>query len=103
MKVINKTEQTDTLLVKDVDENKHIVVGIIHKSPCILTKSYHTKQYAFVSLDSKPVMGNGYSPGWNRNTTIKEIMDLYNTGDNKVEAFTSAEWKKALQWLIDNS
>ena len=102
MKPIIEKENQDTILTSEIT-NQHIVVGIHHGKPIILTNS-DLKQvnYRFALLDSNFTNRNCYG---SNGASIKIAIDKIITygGNVKLEVFEEKDWKKALQWLIDNA
>lgn len=101
MKPIIKREAEETILTSEINE-KHIIVSIIEGQPCILTKGYYQSQdqQSFKVISDKFTIGNSYySNGFE---TIERIVSHAIMKKNKVEVFHEKDWKKALQWLIDN-
>lgn len=111
MKILLEQEKSSkTILLKDITE-KHLVVGVINGNPCILGKGFqeHMDKLSFLLLyvpfgDSIITIGNGYSPTKYIGNYLHFIIEKHiKEGDNKVEAFQSKDWRKALQWLLDNT
>ena len=92
----------DTIHINDVDEDKHIVVGV-HKNdkPVILTREdFGCGCFSFRDLKSSFTNGNG----WSDYDTLKEAISSDISSDRfKIEVFENKDWKGALQWLIDNA
>ena len=102
MKPIIEKENQDTILTSEIT-NQHIVVGIHHGKPIILTNSgLNQVDYRFALLDSNFTNRNCYG---SNGESIKIAIDKMITygGDVKLEVFKESDWKKALQWLIDNA
>ena len=99
MKPIIKEKQ-DTILTSEIT-NQHIVVGYSKtKDPIILTREKFTNDnYCFRVLDSEFTNGNGYDDF----DTIQQAIDDRINENSKLEVFEEKDWKKALQWLIDNA
>ena len=98
MKPIIEKENQDTILTSEIT-NQHIVVGIHHGKPIILTNSGLNR---FALLDSNFTNRNCYG---SNGESIKIAIDKMITygGNVKLEVFEEKDWKKALQWLIDNA
>ena len=102
MKPIIEKENQDTILTSEIT-NQHIVVGIHHGKPIILTNSgLNEVNYRFALLDSNFTNRNCYG---SNGASIKIAIDKIITygGNVKLEVFEEKDWKKALQWLIDNA
>ena len=105
MKVILNNKDKNTINIQDVTEN-HLVVGIIDNTPCILGKgmSEDDENVIFFTLnnhsDEDGLITSGYGLGIEH--SIKEMIKSELENDNLVEVFEPKDWKKALQWLIDN-
>ena len=102
MKPIIEKENQDTILTSEITNN-HIVVGIYHGKPIILTNSnFDEVNYRFALLDSKFTNRNSYgSCGRSIKTAIDKM--IIHCIEVKLEVFHEKDWKKALQWLIDNA
>ena len=102
MKPIIGKENQDTILTSEITNN-HIVVGINNGKPIILTNSgLNQVNYRFALLDSNFTNRNCYgSDGESIKTAIDKII-IYGC-KVKLEVFHEKDWKKALQWLIDNA
>ena len=102
MKPIIEKENQDTILTSEITNN-HIVVGIHHGKPMILTNSgLNQVNYRFALLDSKFTNRNSYGTNGESIKTAIDKMIIYG-GNVKLEVFNEKDWKKALQWLIDNA
>ena len=99
MKPILKKENKDVILTNKITKS-HIVVGLdLSKYPVILTnKDYDTEDYKFTLFSSGFTRSNGYG----KFESIKELVEYYMKSGWKLEVFHEKDWKKALQWLIDN-
>ncbi len=102
MKPIIEKENQDTILTSEITNN-HIVVGINCGNPIILTNSgLKQVNYRFALLDSNFTNRNCYgSNGESIKTAVDEM--IIHGGNAKLEVFHEKDWKKALQWLIDNA
>ena len=102
MKPIIEKENQDTILTSEITNN-HIVVGIHHGKPIILTNSdLNEVNYRFALLDSNFTNRNCYgSCGQSIKTAIDKM--IIHCIEVKLEVFHEKDWKKALQWLIDNA
>ena len=100
MKPILKKESKDVILTNKITES-HIVVGLdLYKHPVILTnKDYDTEDYKFTLFNSGFTRINSYG----KFESIRELVEYYMNLDWKLEVFHEKDWKKALQWLIDNA
>ena len=100
MKPILKKESKDVILTSKITKS-HIVVGIdSHKHPVILTnKDYDTEDYKFTLFNDGFTRSNGYA----KFESIQELVEYYMNSGWKLEVFHEKDWKKALQWLIDNA
>ena len=100
MKPILRKENKDVILTNKIT-NSHIVVGLdLYKHPVILTnKDYDTEDYKFTLLNRGFTRNNGYG----NFESIQELVEYYMNSDWKLEVFHEKDWKKALQWLIDNA
>ena len=102
MKPIIEKENQDTILTSEITNN-HIVVGIHHGKPMILTNSgLNQVNYRFALLDLKFTNRNSYGTNGESIKTAIDKMIIYG-GNVKLEVFNEKDWKKALQWLIDNA
>lgn len=103
MKIILNNESKDTINIDEITEN-YLIVSIYQGEPCILSKGYDEKpkQFTFFSISNNFTIGNGYNFTSKEDTIQKMIVDALSLG-YKVEAFHESDWKKALQWLIDNA
>lgn len=103
MKVV-LTSQPQDVISLDKLTNRHIIVGIISDQPCYLTTPFGKEQYNFVSIGNGGTYGNGYQVGWNRDrVTLLENVEAQLKRGEQVQAFPQKEWRKALQWLLDNA
>ena len=102
MKPIIEKENQATILTSEITNN-HIVVGIKNGKPIILTNSgLNEVNYKFALLDSNFTNRNCYgSDGESIKTAVDGI--IIHSGNAKLEVFHEKDWKKALQWLIDNA
>ena len=100
MKPILKKESKDVILTNEITKS-HIVVGLnLYKRPVILTsKDYDSEDYKFTLFNSGFTRNNGYG----KFESIRELVEYYMNLDWKLEVFHEKDWKKALQWLIDNA
>lgn len=110
MKILLEQEKSSTtILLKDITE-KHLVVGVINGYPCILGKGSHEhiEKLTFFLLygaygDFIITNGNGFTPPRFMGDHLHYIIKKNIEDGNKVEAFENKDWRKALQWLIDNT
>ena len=100
MKPILKKEDKDIILTDKIT-GSHIVVGLdLYNRPVILTnENYNIKNYKFTLFNSGFTRNNGYGAF----ESIQEIVEYYIEAGWKLEVFHQKDWKKALQWLIDNA
>lgn len=100
MKPILKKEDKDIILTDKIT-GSHIVVGLnLYNRPVILTnKDYGTEDYKFTLFNSGFTRNNGYGAF----KSIQELVEFYMKLGWKLEVFHEKDWKKALQWLIDNA
>ena len=100
MKPILRKENRDVILTNKIT-NKHIVVGTdLFNNPVILTnENYGTKNYKLTLFNSGFTRNNGYGAF----ESIQELVEYYLDSGWKIEVFHQKDWKKALQWLIDNT
>ncbi len=105
MTPIISREQQDTILTSEITD-KHLVVAVIKAQPCILTKGYDqgNKDLSFFTFDRYFSYGNGYSLTDDYDT-IQKMVDywLCDKDCKAIAVFHESDWKKALQWLIDNA
>lgn len=98
MTPIISREQQDTILTSEITQN-HIVVGVTQiGNPAIL--STNSTGLSFKALYHCFTSGNQFS--WNCKS-IQENVEHAIKGGWKVAVFHESDWKKALQWLIDNA
>ena len=104
IKTIIKEENQDTILTKDITE-QHIVVAVVNKFPCFLTKSYFEPDegLSFQQLNFGENKGNGYSYSSDEYTSRLVVEHVLKNITDKVAVFKQDDWKQALQWLIDNA
>ena len=100
MKPILKKEDKDIILTDKIT-GSHIVVGLdLYNRPVILTnENYNTKNYKFTLFNTGFTRNNGYGAF----ESIQELVEYYIEAGWKLEVFHQKDWKKALQWLIDNA
>ncbi len=106
--VLNKQE-SNTILVEDITY-QHLIVGVISNHPCILSKGFGDggKRLNFGMLDGANTeegtftYGNGFDFSSDEDTPTKMVKRAIMNG-GEVEVFHPKDWKKALQWLIDNA
>ena len=101
MKPILKEEKEDFILTNKITSN-YIVVGLDldNNNPVILTKeSYNIENYKFTLINNGFTRNNGF-----RNfESIQKLVEYYVKEGCRLEVFHEKDWKKALQWLIDNA
>ena len=100
MKPILKKENIDVILTNKIT-NKHIVVGFnLKNNPVILTnEKYGIEKYKLILMNNGFTRNNGYGEF----ESIKELVEYYLDSGWKKEVLHEKDWKKALQWLIDNA
>ena len=100
MKPILKKESKDVILTNKITSN-HIIVGLdLYNHPVILTKeNYDIEKYSLTLFNSGFTRNNGYG----KFGSIQELVEYYMNSGWKLEVFHEKDWKKALQWLIDNA
>lgn len=91
----------DVILTSEITDS-HIVLAVISKSPCILTKVYvePESKMKFVTLSNSFSYGLGYTSPFN---TLKETVEWAINKGYPIAVFHQEDWKQALQWLIDNA
>ena len=101
MKPILKKENEDVILTSNIT-TKHIVVGFnLKNDPVILTtEKYGIEEYKLTLMNEGFTRNNGY--GYGKFKSIEELVEHYVEKGWKLEVFYEDDWKKALQWLIDN-
>lgn len=99
MKPILEKENKDVILTSKIT-TKHIVVGFnLKNNPVILTtEKYGIEKYKLTLMNEGFTRNNGYGSF----ESIKEIVEYYVERGWRLEVFHEDDWKKALQWLIDN-
>ena len=100
MKPILKKEDKDVILTNKITSS-HIVVGLnLDNNPVILTNgNYNAKNYKFTLFNNGFTRNNGYGAF----ESIKELVEYYIETGWELEVFHEKDWKKALEWLIDNT
>lgn len=100
MKPILKKEDKDVILTNKITKS-HIVVGLnLNNNPVILTnENYNTKNYKLTLFNTGFTQNYGYGAF----ESIQELVEYYMDSGWKLEVFHEKDWKKALQWLIDNA
>ena len=100
MKPIIEKENQDTILTSEIN-GRHVVVGYSKtKEPMILTQeNFIDGTFSFRLLHDMFTNGNGYDDF----DTIEEATNDRINENSKIEVFYEKDWKKALQWLIDNA
>lgn len=102
MKPILKRENKDVILTSKIT-SIHIVVGLnLDNNPVILTtERYGIEKYKLTLMNKGFTLNNGY--GYGSFKSIQKIVEYYVEKGWKLEVFHEDDWKKALQWLIDNA
>ena len=101
MKPIIKKENEKTILTSDITSN-HIIVGIDKEggNPIVLTcNEFEGNKFKFTCINEEFTINNGYN-------TFASIEDAVNDRiehNSNLQVFHEKDWKKALQWLIDNA
>lgn len=100
MTTILPQKDEDTILVNEIN-SKHIVVAIDESNyPVILGNSdCGADDYKFLCLSDGFSMGNCYIPF----NSIQSCIENYIKRGWRLQVFHQDDWKKALQWLIDNA
>ena len=100
MKPILKKENKDFILTSKIT-TKYIVVGFnLKNNPVILTnEKYGIEKYKLTLVNSGFTRNNGYGTF----ESIQELVEYFLDLGWKLEVFHEKDWKKALQWLIDNA
>jgi len=101
MKPVIELPKADVILTSKITE-EHIVVAVISKSPCILTKGYGEPEskMKFTTLANGFSYGLGYTTPFN---TLKEKVEWAINKNYPIVVFHQSDWKDALKWLIDNA
>lgn len=106
---VKLTDEAASIFVSDIT-HQHLVVAIIHNEPCILFRTdIDNGKYSFGILNGKInnmliTGGNGYDISGNHKNLSEFIKKTFETFPNtKMEVFKQGDWKKALQWLINNA
>jgi hypothetical protein len=101
MKPVIESQKQDVILTSEITDS-HIVVAVIDKSPCLLSKQYKSadKELGYLILDNGFIRGNAFSP---YQKTLKEKVEWAINNAENVAVFHQSDWKQALQWLIDNA
>ena len=102
MKPIIEKENQKTILTSKITNN-HIVVGIVLGEPAILYCNTYDdlSTLSFLCLHYETTIGNKFTHY--ECNSVKEIVEYGLSYDYKIEVFHQKDWKKALQWLIDNA
>ena len=100
MKPILKRENIDVILTSKINI-RHIVVGLnLANSPVILTtEKYGVEKYKLTLMNRGFTLNKGYDEF----ESIEELVEYYVEKGWNLEVFHEDDWKKALQWLIDNA
>ena len=99
MKPVLKKKNENVILINKITIN-HIIVGLdLNNDPVILTnENYNIEKYKLTLLNREFTQNNGYG----NFKSIKKLVEFYMNSGWKLEVFHQKDWKKALQWLIDN-
>ena len=100
MKPILEKQNKDVILIDKITTN-HIIVGLNkYNDPVILTNGiYDSNDFAFSPINNEFTNRNAY----NHYNSIQEAIKHSFQDFWKIEVFHQKDWKKALQWLIDNA
>jgi hypothetical protein len=103
MTPIISREQQDTILTSEITE-QHLVVVFYDSHPCILTKGFFQEKenIDLLSFQDYFTLGNGFRVD-GKNIKEKVELLLEDSECQKIAVFHESDWKKALQWLIDNA
>ena len=99
--VFEKTDNDRNVILINKITTKHLIVGHNYrKEPIILTnEKFNTRNFKFTSINDLFTQSNSY----NSFNSIKEVIEYYLDAGWNIEVFHQKDWKKALQWLIDNA
>ena len=99
--VFEKTDNDRNVILTSKITNRHLIVGHNYrKEPIILTnENFNTKNFKFTSINDLFTQSNSY----NSFKSIKNVIEHYLDAGWNIEVFHQKDWKKALQWLIDNA
>ena len=99
--VFEKTDNDRNVILINKITNRHLIVGHNYrKEPIILTnEKFDTRNFKFTSINDLFTQSNSY----NSFNSIKEVIEYYLNKEWNIEVFHQKDWKKALQWLIDNA
>lgn len=100
MEIIRSSEEQNTILLSEIDQAHHIIVGVdIQGNPLFFTPKEMGKR-KFKALLLNDPDGDCYG-----DVQSHELIELISAQTNfaKLAAFDNYEYKKALQWLIDNA
>ncbi len=99
MKIIEKVEKG--ILIDNIKDH-HIVVAVINRNPCILTRAgFNSGPYFFVCIDDKCIEGNSYRYG--KQESIKSAINNAFGPNTEIEVFEGNDWRRALIWLSENA
>lgn len=99
--VFEKTDNDRNVILTSKITTKHLVVGFnLKNNPVILTNErYGREKYKLTLMNNGFTRNNGYGEF----ESIRELVEHYMNSGWKLEVFHEKDWKKALQWLIDNA
>ena len=99
--VFKKTDNDRNVILTNKITNKHLIIGHNYrKEPIILTnEKFNTRNFKFTSINDLFTQSNSYDSF----NSIKEVIEYYLNKEWNIEVFHQKDWKKALQWLIDNA
>lgn len=104
MKIITENS-TDTINIKDINPEEHIIVMIQESGrPGLLTANkYKGSEYSFKCLNHETSIGNAWG-NWpvDFHTSVEETILHQLDRGSQVHTFPNSDWKQALQFLIDN-
>jgi len=101
--IIEKPKKTDVIYLDDIDQNKHIVVGIDDVGRPIYFTPLEFTENDFKALVLNCTNGNSFRGAVP--TDLKSLIAKKQRGINpfkKLAAFEKKDIKAALQWLVDN-
>lgn len=98
MEIIIKPKEQDTILLSQVDPEKHILVGVDVKNRPLYFTPICYDSTTFKALILTDTDGNSFNMS---DTGLIKLIEE-NLNFVKLAAFEKKDWKKALKWLIDN-
>lgn len=98
MKLIFTNQEEETITIDRVDPTEHIIVALRNGEPFIVTRlGYELGNFKAICLSDEFLNGNGYS----EKPTLEQVLD--SDKFEEIQVFENKDWRKALQWLIDNA